>query len=158
MRNLKENKVTCLQVYCGPGSVVGIATGYGLDGPGIEFRWRRDFSHLSRPALGPTQLPVKWVPVLSRGYRADETWRWPLAPLQCRGQERVELYLYSPYGPYGLYNGVLCLTISTGLLLLVIYRFGNSITTSASCKYLHLKFMSTRQSGATGFEKQWGYI
>ena len=22
----------------GPGSVVGIATGYGLDGPGIEFR------------------------------------------------------------------------------------------------------------------------
>jgi hypothetical protein len=22
----------------GPGSIVGIATGYGLDGPGIEFR------------------------------------------------------------------------------------------------------------------------
>ena len=29
---------------CGPGSVVGIATGYGLDGPGIESRWGRDFS------------------------------------------------------------------------------------------------------------------
>jgi len=26
------------------GSVVGIATGYGLDGPGIESRWERDFS------------------------------------------------------------------------------------------------------------------
>ena len=25
-------------------------------------------------------------------------------PFQCRGQERVELYLYSPYGPYGLYR------------------------------------------------------
>ena len=25
--------------YCGPGSVVGIATGYGLDGQGIESRW-----------------------------------------------------------------------------------------------------------------------
>ena len=25
-------------------------------------------------------------------------------PLQCRGHERVELYLYSPYGPYGLYR------------------------------------------------------
>jgi hypothetical protein len=37
---------------CGPGSVVGIATGYGLDGPGIESRWRQDFPHLSRPALG----------------------------------------------------------------------------------------------------------
>jgi len=24
---------------CGPGSVVGIATAYGLDGPGIESRW-----------------------------------------------------------------------------------------------------------------------
>jgi len=37
----------------GPGSVVGIATGYGLDGPGIESRWGRDFPHPSRPALGP---------------------------------------------------------------------------------------------------------
>jgi hypothetical protein len=25
--------------YCGPGSVHGIATGYGLDGLGIECRW-----------------------------------------------------------------------------------------------------------------------
>ena len=36
---------------------VGIATGYGMDGPGIESRWRRDFPHLSRPALRPTQPP-----------------------------------------------------------------------------------------------------
>jgi len=36
----------------GPGSVVGIATGYGLDGSGIESRWGRDFPHLSRPDLG----------------------------------------------------------------------------------------------------------
>jgi hypothetical protein len=41
-----------------PGSSVGIATGYGLDGPG------RDFSHTTRPVLGLTQPPVQWVPGL----------------------------------------------------------------------------------------------
>jgi hypothetical protein len=49
---------------CGPGSVVGIATRYGLDGPVIESRWGLDFPHLS---LGPTQPPVQWVLGLSRG-------------------------------------------------------------------------------------------
>ena len=44
---------------CGPGSVVGIATGYGLDGLGIESQWRQDFLHLSRLDLGPTQPPVQ---------------------------------------------------------------------------------------------------
>jgi hypothetical protein len=35
-------------VKMGRDSVVGIATRYGLDGPGIESRWGRDFSQPSR--------------------------------------------------------------------------------------------------------------
>jgi hypothetical protein len=50
-----------------PGSSVGIATDFGLDGPGIEPLWGRDLSHTSRPDLGPIQPPVQWVPGLSRG-------------------------------------------------------------------------------------------
>jgi hypothetical protein len=46
----------------GLGSSVGIVTGYGLDGPGIESWWGRDFLKLSRPALGPTHPPVQCVP------------------------------------------------------------------------------------------------
>ena len=36
----------------GRDSSVGIETRYGLDGPGIEFRWGLDFLHPSRPTLG----------------------------------------------------------------------------------------------------------
>jgi len=53
-------------LYCGPGSSVGIATDYGLDGPGSN-PGRDEIFRPSRPILGPTQPLVKWVPALSRG-------------------------------------------------------------------------------------------
>ena len=47
--------------YCGPGSSVGIATDYGLDGPWIESRWGEIFRCPDRP-WGPPSL-------LHNGYR-----------------------------------------------------------------------------------------
>ena len=53
-------------ILSGPGSSVGIATDYRLDGPGTNPGGDKIFRP-SRPALGLTQTPVKWVPGLHRG-------------------------------------------------------------------------------------------
>jgi hypothetical protein len=54
--------------------------------------------------MGPTQPPVQWAPGLSRG--KERPWRDadPSPPSSAVGQERVELYLYSPYGLYDLHR------------------------------------------------------
>jgi hypothetical protein len=53
-----------LQPYCFvmPGSSVGIATDYGLDGPEIEYRWGQDFPPSPDRPWGPHIL-------LYNGYR-----------------------------------------------------------------------------------------
>jgi hypothetical protein len=79
----KQNKrsVCCstslvsLSINVGRDSSVGIATCYGLDGPGIESRWGRDFPHRPSPALGSTQFPLQWVPGLFPGGKAARAWR-----------------------------------------------------------------------------------
>ena len=69
--------------YCGPGSSVDIATDFGMDGPRSNPGGDEIF-HPSRPALGPTQPPVKWVPSLSRGVKCGRsvllTTHIPLVP------------------------------------------------------------------------------
>jgi hypothetical protein len=69
-RSTKIGYCTYFSAHCslaGRGSSVGVATRYRLDGPGIESLWGLDFPHRSRPAVGPTQSPIQWVPGHSRG-------------------------------------------------------------------------------------------
>ena len=65
--------IMCVWLTKGRDSSVGIATRYGLDGPGSNPGGGRDFPYPSRPALGPTQPPVQWVAVFPGG-KAAGTW------------------------------------------------------------------------------------
>ena len=120
------NAVTSL--LSGPGRVLGIATDYGLDGPGIESRWGAIFfapvqtdpgAHTASCTMGTGSFPGgKERPA----HDAD-----PLPPSSAVGHERVELYLYSPCGLYGLYRASvhvqgwpLPLPLPTSLLILSI--------------------------------------
>ena len=98
------------------GSAVGQMTGYGLDGPGIEFWWGRDFLHLSRLALGPTQP-------LYNGYRLFPGDKQRLGhdadPSPSSSAVVKKEYSYTSTPPMGhtacrepqcLYKGALCVT------------------------------------------------
>jgi len=64
----------------GRDSTAGIATRYGLDGPGIESWWRWNFPQLT---LGPTQPPIQWVPGLFLQGKVEVALRWPPSPIYC---------------------------------------------------------------------------
>jgi hypothetical protein len=83
----------------GRSSSVGIATLYGLDGPGIEFGWG---ARLSAPVqtdiwaypasytMGTGSFPG----VIRTGRGVDHPF-----PSSSEAKERVELHLYPSYGP-----------------------------------------------------------
>jgi hypothetical protein len=81
----------------GRNSVVGTATRYGLDGPGIESRWGGEIfgTHPDRPC-GPQSLlyngyQVPFPKVKRPGRSVNHP---PISSAKVK--ERVELYLYSP--------------------------------------------------------------
>jgi hypothetical protein len=83
----------------GRDSSVGIATRYGLDGPGIESRWGARFSapvqtgpgaHTASYTVGTGSCPGAKRP----GRGVDHP-----PPSSAKVEGRVEIYLYSPCGP-----------------------------------------------------------
>jgi hypothetical protein len=89
----------------GPGSVVRIATGNGLDDPGDRIPVGGEIFRTcpDRP-WGPPNLLYNRYRVFPRGKEQPGRDADPSPPSSAVGHERVELYLYSPYGPYGLYR------------------------------------------------------
>jgi hypothetical protein len=61
--------------------------------------WGQDFAHRSRPALGPTQPPVKWLLDFFPGGKTARAWRWPSTLSNTEVKGRVDLYFYYPSRP-----------------------------------------------------------
>jgi hypothetical protein len=87
---------------CGPGSVVGIATGYRLDGPGIESRWGDEIFRTcpDRP-WGPPSLLYDGYRVFPRVKSGRDVTRTPhplLVPLswKCRAIPLLPLWAVRP--------------------------------------------------------------
>ena len=111
----RRSEHSLIYYLLGQGSVFGIATRHGMDGPVIESRWGARF-------FAPVQSCLDTHPnFLYNGYRlilggkTVGTWRWPPAPSIAEVIERVELYLYSPpLGLRGLFWAVFTSTFTTG--------------------------------------------
>jgi hypothetical protein len=82
-------------------NVFAIATGYGLEDPGVGIRapvGSRIFSSSHHPALGPTQAPIYWVPgVFSPGLERQGREADHLPPA---GAEVKEMWIYTSTPPY----------------------------------------------------------
>jgi len=76
-----------------------------LDGPGIESLWEARFFHTcpDRP-WGSSSLLYNGHRVFPGGKERPGRDADPSPPSSAVGHERVELYFYSSYGPYGLYR------------------------------------------------------
>ena len=79
--------------------VIGVATRYGLDVPGIESGQEWDFRRLSRRVVEPKKPPIKWVRFSFSGLkRLGRGVGHPTSSI-AEFKEWVQLYVYFPYMP-----------------------------------------------------------
>jgi hypothetical protein len=76
-----------------------MATRYGLDGPGIETRWGEIFRSRPDRPRGPPSLLYNGYRVSFRGVKRPGRGVDHPPPSSAEVKERVQLYLYSPFGP-----------------------------------------------------------
>ena len=100
--NLITTNLLYMALIRGRDSSVGIATSYGLGGPGIEFRWGACFS--ASVQTGPEAHPASYTmgtgsfPGVKRpGCDVNHP-----TPSSAEVEGRVELYIYSTLGLCGL--------------------------------------------------------
>jgi len=133
----------------GRGSVFGIATGYWLDGPRIESRWGEIFCICPDRPWDPPSLLYNGYRVFPGGKERPVRDVDPSPPSSPVGHERVQLYLYSPYGPYGLYRASVrpVQRCTFNIILLYPHRYSSHIFPSnVSTKILHaFLFSPTRK-------------
>ena len=107
----------------GPGSSVGIATGYGLDGPEIESRWGKMFRTCPDRPWGPSSLLYDEYRVFPRGKERPGRDANPSPPSSAVVLKRYSYTCTPPMGrtagtePQCLYKGA--------LYLLLLYNAGN---------------------------------
>ena len=86
-----------LKNYCGPGSSVGIATSYGLDGPGDRIQVGAEiFRTCPYRPWGPHSLLYNGYRVFPGGKERPRRDADPSPTSSAVDNERVELYPYSP--------------------------------------------------------------
>ena len=136
---------------CGPSCVVGIATGYGLDGSGIESRWGVEIfrTRQDRPWGPPSLLynGYRVFPGVKSGRGVTLTshlllvpWSrksraipllilWAVRPVQSLSACTVQLYLYSPQYLY-----------STAIPLLILWAV-RPVQSLSACTGVHFTFL-----------------